>query len=117
MTGCVVARACFDAWRFGEESQQRVTPQVWHVLRCTQREWVLTHSWHSRASGGFTSATFSMCPHFTSFMTSAPPFPSRSGPLQGRARPAGKVRGGLVRARQEGEQRLGGVRQRPDRAV
>ena len=44
------ARACLLAWRFGDESQQSVTPQVWQVRRCTHAAPILTHSSHSCAS-------------------------------------------------------------------
>ena len=42
--GMVAARACFDAWRFGEESQQSVRPHDWHVRRCTHLAPMRTHS-------------------------------------------------------------------------
>src|SRR4029077_17832363 len=48
-------------WRLGEESQQRVTPHVWHVRRCTHEAPILTHSSHSRRRGRFTSSTAAMC--------------------------------------------------------
>jgi sigma-B regulation protein RsbU (phosphoserine phosphatase) len=56
MTGWLVASACLLAWRFGEESQQRVPPQVWQVRRCSQRELIFTHSSHSRLCGVFSSS-------------------------------------------------------------
>ena len=49
------------AWWFGDESQQRVAPQVWHVRRCTHDAPILTHSSHSRRRGRFTSSTSAMC--------------------------------------------------------
>jgi hypothetical protein len=60
-TGCSAARAWALACRFGEESQQSVTPHVWHVRRCIQRLWIFTHSSHSRRFGRFTSVTDPMC--------------------------------------------------------
>ena len=35
--GMAGSRACAVAWRFGEESQQPILPQVMHIRRCTQR--------------------------------------------------------------------------------
>jgi hypothetical protein len=55
MMGWLLARACFDAWRFGDESQQRVPPHVWHVRRCTQRLRIFTQSSHSRFKGSVTA--------------------------------------------------------------
>jgi hypothetical protein len=40
MTGCALARALVDAWRFGDESQQSVTPHAWQAeasAEATQR--------------------------------------------------------------------------------
>ena len=60
ITGCARERACALAWRFGEESQHNVTPQAWHVRRCTHGEPTFTHSSHSRARGLFTVPTAAM---------------------------------------------------------
>src|SRR5439155_19635710 len=54
MTGCPLARACLLACRLGDESQQSVAPQLWHVRRCTHREPVFTHSSHSCCFACFT---------------------------------------------------------------
>src|SRR5262245_58938800 len=60
MTGCPLLRACFDACRFGELSQQRVPPHCWQVRRWTQREPIFTPSSHSPRCAVFTSLTVSM---------------------------------------------------------
>ena len=63
MTGWLVARACRVACLFGELSQHSVTPQVWHVRKCTHRAWIFTHSSHSWAFAGLTLVTLLMCVH------------------------------------------------------
>ena len=35
MIGCVLSRACWEAWRLGEESQQPTLPQLRQTRRCT----------------------------------------------------------------------------------
>ncbi len=42
--GWSVARKCFVAWRFFEESQQPTWPQLRHTLKWTQRSPVFRHS-------------------------------------------------------------------------
>ena len=37
MIGWPSAWACLLAWRFGDESQQPILPQLMHIRRCTQR--------------------------------------------------------------------------------
>ena len=49
-------RACFDACWFGDESQQRVPPQVWQVLRWTHCAPIFMQSSHSST---FAVTTFS----------------------------------------------------------
>jgi hypothetical protein len=47
------------ACRLGDESQHSVTPQVWHVRRCTHDAPIFTHSSHSRFRACFTVFTAS----------------------------------------------------------
>src|SRR5688500_1071096 len=63
MTGWVVLRACFVAWRLGELSQHKVTPHCWHVRRCTHCAPIFTHSSHSRRLAGFGVVIALMCAH------------------------------------------------------
>jgi hypothetical protein len=44
MTAWPVLRECALACFRGDESQQSVTPQVWHVRKCIQVEPIFTHS-------------------------------------------------------------------------
>ena len=55
----MLVRACLLAWRFGDESQQRVPPQVWQVRRWTHSLPIFTHSSHSRRFAFLTSVTLS----------------------------------------------------------
>src|SRR3989442_568007 len=72
-TGWLEAPACLLAWRFGEESQQRVPPQVWQVRRCTHELPVFTHCSHSRRFAFLTSLTLSMWAHAPSAAISDAP--------------------------------------------
>src|SRR4029450_2762197 len=44
MIGCPLSPACAVAWRFGEESQQPIFPQVMHMRRWTQPLPIFRHS-------------------------------------------------------------------------
>jgi len=95
----VLARACFDACVLGDESQQRVTPHVWHVRRCTHRAPIFTHSSHSRAFACLTVAIFSMCPQAPPLMGVSLRRALELGPVPVAEGGAGVV-GGLEKRRQ-----------------
>jgi hypothetical protein len=51
MMGWLVARKCFVACLFFEESQQPTCPQVRHILKWTQRSFIFKHSSQPGALG------------------------------------------------------------------
>jgi hypothetical protein len=58
MIGCADSCACALACRFGDESQQRMVPQVMHMRRCSQPSPVFKHSSQpSIDAGSFVTAT------------------------------------------------------------
>ena len=58
--GWVVARKCFVACLFFEESQQPTCPQVRHILKWTQRSFIFKHS-SQPAALGLTSRIWLRC--------------------------------------------------------
>src|SRR5213082_1438392 len=69
-TGCLVARACFEACWLGELSQHSVAPHCWQVRRCTHCEPILTHSAHSRRLPCRTVVIASRCSQLASAIVS-----------------------------------------------
>jgi hypothetical protein len=52
MIACPDSVACARACLFGDESQQRIVPQLMHRRRCSQRSPVFRHSSQPAMAGG-----------------------------------------------------------------